>query len=128
MSEETQHPDSENPDVVRSPKNTERDLETESAGITTDEADAVRKLVVVNVEPDDSPKNDRPTDLTKLNQTADDPEVVRKLVVIAPESETDESDRSPKNDRDFNAETIVEETEAVETVRKPVVITEEETD
>ena len=128
MSEETQQPDSENPDVVRSPKNTERDLETESASITTDEADAVRKLVVVNVEPDDSPKNDRPTDLTKLNQTVDDPEVVRKLVVIDPQTETDEDDRSPKNDRDFNIETIAEKTEAVETVRKPIVITEEETD
>jgi hypothetical protein len=34
MSEETQQPDSENPDVVRSPKNTERDLETESADNT----------------------------------------------------------------------------------------------
>lgn len=128
MSEETQQPDSENPDVVRSPKNTERDLETEGAGITTDEADAVRKLIVVNVEPDDSPKNDRPTDLTKLNQTIDEPEVVRKLVVINSEAEADESDRSPKNDRDFNAETIVEETEAVETVRKPIVISEEEAD
>ncbi|KAM3108456.1 hypothetical protein [Phormidesmis sp. 146-33] len=103
MSEETQQPDSEKLDVVRSPKNTDRDLEAERAGNPTDAPEVVRKLVVIDDEPDDSPKNDRPVDLTKLDQTVDISEVVRKPVVIDPQSATDESDRSPKNDRDFKS-------------------------
>ena len=101
MSEETQHPDSETPDVVRSPKNTDRDF-----AVTTPkpgEAETVRELVVIDVEVDDSPKNDRPVDLATLAQTVDAPEVVRKLVVIEDQAETDQDDRSPKNDRDFKS-------------------------
>ncbi|MBW4472993.1 MAG: hypothetical protein KME45_21835 [Stenomitos rutilans HA7619-LM2] len=82
MSEETQQPDSENPDVVRSLKNTGQDLEVESAGNTVDGSETVRELVVIDVEVDDSPKNDRPIDLATLAQTVETPEVVRKLVVI----------------------------------------------
>lgn len=68
-----------------------------------DASEAVRDLVVIDVEFDDSPKNDRPINLTILAKTVDEPEVVRKPVVIDPQSETDEGDRSPKNDRDLKA-------------------------
>ncbi|MBW4695628.1 MAG: hypothetical protein KME27_28090 [Lyngbya sp. HA4199-MV5] len=101
MSEETQQPDSENPDVVRSPKNTERDLEAERTGNTADGAETVRELIIIDAEATDSPKNDRPLDLTTLAQTVETPEVVRKLVVIEDQADTDGDDRSPKNDRDF---------------------------
>ena len=103
MSEETQQPDSENPDVVRSPKNTERDLETESADNTDDGSETVRDLVSFTPEADDSPKNDRPIDLATLAQPIEQPEVVRKPVVIDDQAETDQDDRSPKNDRDFKS-------------------------
>lgn len=101
MSEETQQPDSETPDVVRSPKNTERDLKAENASNTVDGSETVRELVVIDVEVDDSSRNDRPVDLKTLAQAVEEPEVVRKLVVIDDQAGTDQDDRSPKNDRDF---------------------------
>ena len=95
MSEETNQPNPDVPDVVRSPKNTDRDSALEGAGKETDGSETVRELVILEPELDDSPKNDRPADLTTLAETVDQPEVVRGLVVLEPEL-----DDSPKNDRD----------------------------
>jgi hypothetical protein len=69
----------------------------------TDGSETVRELVVIDVEADDSPKNDRPVDLATLAQTVEQPEAVRKLVVVDDQAETDQDDRSPKNDRDFKS-------------------------
>ncbi|GEM_PF-1400101 len=94
MSEETNQPNPDIPDVVRSPKNTDRDSALEGAG-KTDGAESVRELITLEPELDDSPKNDRPADLTTLAETVDQPETVRELFV--PDAELDDS---PKNDRD----------------------------
>jgi hypothetical protein len=127
MSEEMQQPDLETPDRVRSPQNTERDLESENTGDTDDSSETVKDLVSFTPEADDSPKNDRPIDLKTLAQTVDapevmrkppvidplayswsiqqsrKPEVMRKPPVIDPQPETDGDDRSPKNDRGLKA-------------------------
>jgi hypothetical protein len=70
---------------------------------TADGFETVRDLVSFTPEADDSPKNDRPIDLTTLAQTVDVPEVMRKPPVIDPQPETDGDNRSPKNDRDLKA-------------------------
>ncbi len=64
MSEETQQPDPKTPDVIRSPKNTDRDLEAERAASRIDAPEVVRKPVVIDLqaetnESNRSPKHDR---------------------------------------------------------------------
>ncbi len=46
MSEETQQPDPKTPDVIRLPKNTDRDLEAERAASRIDAPEVVRKPIV----------------------------------------------------------------------------------
>ena len=90
MIEETQQPNSETPDVVRSPKNTDRDLAAKSAGNPTDEVEVIRKLVVIDPQAetkagDRSPKNDRDFNAETVVEGTEAVEVMRKPIVITEE-------------------------------------------
>jgi hypothetical protein len=94
---------------------------TNEATEPNSEEEKIRRLFVPDVETefDDSPKNDRPTDLANLTDTSVPTEKIRELFVPGAETEFDDS---PKNDRPADLEKLADTSKETGTVRKPVEI------
>lgn len=93
---------------------------TDEANQPNSEEGQIRKLTpIFNPELDDSPKNDRPTDLESLTDTSTQTEKIRELFV--PDVET-EWDDSPKNDRPTDLEKLADASKEAGKVRKPIEI------